>query len=132
MDMVGTGLCSSYWRGLLVYVVDPRFLVQFYGPGFCPRLLAWVLGLGSSLLTHVTGLDCWPMLLAHSFGTVCWPRFFAWGSYPRLLTYVNGESPRFLVQFLGPGYSRFLLLALFQWILLAHVVGPGLWPRLLA
>ena len=27
-------------------------------------LLTWVLGLGSSLLTHVTGLDSWPTHLA--------------------------------------------------------------------
>ena len=43
MDIVGTGFFPGYLRGLLVHVVDPRLLVQFYGPGFCPGFLAWVL-----------------------------------------------------------------------------------------
>ena len=99
-------------------------------------------GLGSCLLAHVTGLDCWPRLLAHSFGTECCvlAQVLCLGFCPRLLTHVivNGENSMFLVQFLaflakviGLG-SKLWLLAQFQWISLAHIVGPGYWPGLLA
>ena len=56
-------------------------------------------GLGSCLLAHLTGLDCWSRLLAHSLSTECCvlAQVPCLGSCPRLLTHVNGESPRFLV-----------------------------------
>ena len=114
----------GYWSMSLTHVIceGPRILVQFYGPGFCPRLLlAWDLGLGSwcmlVLLAWSVGQGCWPTLLTQIVGP--WSRFFAWvlvpGFCPRLLTHFNAAK--------APGsWSSFM----------AQVLAPGYWPGVMA
>ena len=94
-------------------------------------------GLGSCFLAHFTGLDCWSRLLAHSLSTECCvlPWFFAWvlvpGCWPMSMAKVPGSWSSFLARVIGLG-SRLWLLAQFQWIWLAHIVGSGYWRWLLA